>query len=282
MRQQPSWWGIPLLFPWPGRIPRGEYEFAGQRHHLPVSGPEGNAMHGFAKDRPWRVEAAGGTDSHAYLRCAFTSADHPDTLRGYPFPYRLETVYQLTQGELTLRAAVANTGDTPMPFGFGAHPYFRVPLAPGGDRAACLVQVPADRRWNLARLGTLPPGERLTWEDVTGPVDGQFDLRRPQPLGDRQYDGGFTGLAARDGWIECSVADPAAGLAAVMQATDNFGTVVLYTPPGRPGICFEPWTCPPNAFNLAARGVANSGLVVLQPGERWEGSMRLFLRAAGG
>src|SRR5262245_66696686 len=34
VRQHPSWWGIPLLFPWPGRIPRGEYTFGGRRYRL--------------------------------------------------------------------------------------------------------------------------------------------------------------------------------------------------------------------------------------------------------
>jgi aldose 1-epimerase len=80
--------------------------------------------------------------------------------------------------------------------------------------------------------------------------------------------------------LECFLRDPEARLDAVMTATDNFGTVVVYTPPGRPGVCFEPWTCPPNVFNLAAQGVSPSGLAVLAPGEEWEGLMSLSLRAS--
>jgi aldose 1-epimerase len=165
-----------------------------------------------------------------------------------------------------------------MPFGFGPHPYFRVPIGGDTPRAELLVTVPAARRWNLPRVGALGADERLTWTDVTEPVAGELDLRRPRPLGEQRYDGGFTSLAARDGRIECSVADPGAGLELVMRATANFGTIVVYTPPGRPGICFEPWTCPPNAFNLAARGVEPSGLIILQPGEQWRGQMRLLVR----
>lgn len=278
VREQPSWWGVPLLFPWPGRIPRGEYTFDGQRYQLPVLDSQGNAGHGFVKTRPWKVEEERGSDDAASVRCSIASADHPETLEGYPFPYKLTATYLLQEGGLRLDVEVENLGDGPMPFGFGPHPYFRIPLSPQGQRAECLVHVPAARRWNLGRIGELRPGARLTWQDVAEPVTPEQDRRTPQPLGDANYDGGTTGLTVRDERIECYVRDPAASLDAVMQASGNFPTVVTYTPPGRPGICFEPWTCPPNAFNLAALGVDPSGVIVLNPGERWRGWMRLFLR----
>ena len=89
LRAQPSWWGIPLLFPWPGRIPRGEYVFQGQRYQLPTLDMNGNAGHGFAKTRPWKVERFEAWESAAFLRCSLSSADHAETLEGYPFPYYL-------------------------------------------------------------------------------------------------------------------------------------------------------------------------------------------------
>ncbi|MDQ3699938.1 MAG: aldose 1-epimerase, partial [Chloroflexota bacterium] len=157
VRQQPSWWGIPLLFPWPGRIPGGEYAFAGQRYRLPVQDMNGNAGHGFVKTRPFRVVATAATEEYAEVRCAISSADHPETLEGYPFPYLLATTYRLGAEGLTLDVAVENSGSGPLPFGFGAHPYFRIPIAAPGRREDCLVTVPAARRWNLPRIGALGP-----------------------------------------------------------------------------------------------------------------------------
>lgn len=317
VRQQPSWWGVPLLFPWPGRIPRGEYEFAGHRYTLPHLDQHGNAVHGFVKDRPWEVDDAVATADFASLRCSFSSSRHPDTLESYPFPYRLTVTYRLDDAGLTMQARVSNArpsnarvsnarpsneGDGLLPFGFGAHPYFRVPLdGPAGEgatpraserRGACLIHVPASHRWDLPRLAALVPGERLRQADVTQPLSPDFDLRDPRPLLSRAYDAVYTGLeppperprgaphGPHHGQTECFVRDPTAGLEAVMQASSNFGSVVVYTPQDRPGVCFEPWTCPPNVFNLAARGVEHSGLVVLSPGEHWQGTMRLFLRRA--
>ncbi len=281
LRRQPSWWGIPLLFPWPGRIPQGAYEFAGRAYRLPSLDAGGNAIHGFVKDRPWRVERTSAGEIAAEVVATCSAADHPETLEGFPFPYRLSVTFRLTASELELDFEVSNPGPGLLPFALGAHPYLRLPLDARGRREACLVQVPASRRWRLASLRHLTPatpGEPLSWEQVTEPVSGAFDLRAPQALGDRLYDDVFTGLEVAGGESECLAADPAAGLAAVVRASAAFSTLVVYTPPGKPAICFEPWTAPPNVFNVAARGVEPSGLITLAPGAAWRGSMRLFLR----
>ena len=111
-------------------------------------------------------------------------------------------------------------------------------------------------------------------------MQGDLDLRRPRPLAERLYDGVFTDLTLTGGLVECFVSDPANALEAVMRATPNHTNVVVYTPQGRPGVCFEPWTCPPNTFNLAARGVPQHGLTVLGPGASREGTMWLSVRPA--
>jgi aldose 1-epimerase len=279
VREQPSWWGVPLLFPWPGRIPGGRYRFDGREYQLPELNRAGAAIHGFVKTRPWMVEVFEAWESAAFLRASFSSDEHPETLEGFPFPYYLAVTYRLDNDGLHLVAEVRNTGEGPLPFGFGAHPYFRLPLGDGGDPQRCTIRVPADSRWTLARLGELKPGETLTRAAVVEPVPAELDLRGGQALGGRHFDFVYAGLDVDTGRVECTVSDPAAGIEAVMQASAHFPTLVVYTPPDRPGVCFEPWTCPPNAFNLLAAGVEGSGVTVLSPGQRWEGSLRLFVRA---
>ena len=277
VRDQPSRWGVPLLFPWPGRIPGGRYRFQGREYTLPVD-TSGNAGHGFVKTLPWKVEVFEAWDSAAFLRCSISSDDQPQTLEGYPFPYYFAATYRLDNDGLDLIVEAKNTSDTAMPVGFGAHPYFRLPLGEGGRQEDCLAHVPAARRWSLQRLGALAPGERLTWDDVTVPVPEEIDLRTPQALGGRHFDGGYADVDRGLGRVECWIEDPASQRQAVMQASAHFGTVVMYTPPGQPAVCFEPWTCPPNGFNVAAAGVEPSGLVTLAPGQRWEASLRMFIR----
>jgi aldose 1-epimerase len=278
VREQPSWWGIPLLFPFPSRLPQATYRFRGKTYTFAERDAQGNAGHGFAKTRPWTISHTSDGDDGAAVRSTFASAEHPETLDGYPFPYRVDATYRLDADGLRLDFEVANAGDGAMPFGYGAHPYFRIPIGSDAARGACRVFVPAARRWNGQAVQRIGEGDLPAWDDLCQPVSGDFDLRTPKPLAERLYDGVFTDLTLVDGLVECYVSDPVSGLDAVMRATPNHPNVVVYTPQGRPGVCFEPWTCPPNTFNLADRGAPQHGLVVLAPGERWQGTMWLSLR----
>jgi aldose 1-epimerase len=50
---------------------------------------------------------------------------------------------------------------------------------------------------------------------------------------------------------------------------------VIYTPAGQDFFCVEPVSNANDAFNMAARGVPDTGTVVLAPGEVLAGTMRL-------
>ena len=254
LRKTPAFWGIPLLFPFPSRVPKGEYEFEGRRYTMPRD------FHGFALDTAWRVETAETDDSSAHLTSVLTSEEHPETLEGYSFPYRVEATYTLDGEGLRLDVRVKNTGTGNMPFGYGAHPYFRLPLGERGSFGECLIRVPARRKW----------------EQPDAP-----DLHGPLPLLEKVYNGVYTDLDLVDGLVQCSVTDPVKEMEAVMRATPNHPVVVVYTHAGAESVCFEPWTSPPNVFNLATRGVEGHGLIVLAPAEEWAGTMWLSLRKAG-
>ena len=61
--ERPSGSGIPLLFPFPGRIGKAKYSFGGREYQLEPGDAFGNAIHGFVHKRPWRVvEQAAGKD----------------------------------------------------------------------------------------------------------------------------------------------------------------------------------------------------------------------------
>src|SRR5689334_1464682 len=55
--QNPNHNGIPLLFPFPNRIRGARYNWAGREYVLDGihQDGQGNAIHGFVIDRPWRV-----------------------------------------------------------------------------------------------------------------------------------------------------------------------------------------------------------------------------------
>ena len=296
IRRRPSWWGIPLLFPFPGTIPQGEYEFEGRKLRLGNPGQEivsegkerpgtKRDYHGFVMDLPWEASEPRADDGAVTVTSSLDSADHPEANEGFPFAYRVEAAYELTASGLKLDFMVRNPGTEKLPFGFGAHPFFKLPLGPHGSPAECLVHIPALRRWNGRGMralverygeGKVPPE---AWKELRPEVSTELDLREPRRFEPGAFNGMYTDVALNEeGLVEAFVRDPVNGLETVMRATPNFQNVVLWSPPGRDEVCFEPWICPSNVFNLAAKGVPGNGLVVLEAEETWQGSMWISLR----
>ncbi|HYB89592.1 MAG TPA: aldose 1-epimerase [Candidatus Binataceae bacterium] len=268
LRNDPFASGIPILFPWPGRIARARFDFAGRAVTLPANEPaRGHAIHGLAWNCAYRVIRRGPY----YLRAELDSSASPELSRVWPYRFRLELDYEIGGG-LRCRAAVRNTGDAVMPFGFGAHPYFHAPLDPRGTRQSLRLSVPAAvSRW--------PLDESLIPVRAPEALAGKYDLRAPRTLGDESYDDAFRLGPGRDAQEPCArLIDPAARIAIELRADAPFGDLVVYAPAGRPVIALEPYTCAPDAFNLAARGI-ESGMRKLEPGESFEAGFEIRLSA---
>lgn len=245
---KPTSYGIPVLFPFPNRIRDGKFTFQGQTYT--VDPPR----HGFVRDKAWQVVASGASDEEgAWVRSRFDANDYAEQiLSQFPFPFILEMTYRLRNERLELEFSAQNTGDKDMPTGFGIHPYFQKP-------AVGAIRVPANKRWELE--DSLPTGRLLN-------VEGQYDLRQEQGLEELQLDDIYTDLVTNEAGLGWGYVANRASWENTFIEFDaaEFPNVVVYTPPApRQAVCIEPNTCPTDAFNLEARGIA-SNLLVLQPG----------------
>ncbi|MBS11554.1 MAG: hypothetical protein CME19_08125 [Gemmatimonadetes bacterium] len=267
LQGRPSGYGIPILFPWPNRIEYGKFSFDGRDVSLKTLEEGAHLLHGYVLNRPWKVVASGASEAEgAWVTCAFSSADFPEIAEEWPFPFTVEGTYLLKNGILALDVTGTNAGDAPMPAGLGYHPYFPLPLLEGGDRSNCTVQLPCETYWPL-REDNVPTGK-------TEPVSGDYDFRSEQPIGDRYYDDIWSGVTSEaEGWSRCLFTDPHAGVKIVVEAGEAFREWVLFAPDHRPVVCYEPYTCTTDAFNLHTRGV-DGGAKILGPGESIGGTMR--------
>lgn len=266
--------GAPILFPFPGRIAGGEFAYGGGHFKVPGGGAHRrHPLHGFVGLAPWTVVDSGADGNSAWVRTAVEHADLGVPAEAFPGGYRLEVTHRLGPEGYSHEILVSNTGDQPFPFGYGWHPYFRVPLVPGGQRGDCVLRLPAEARWELA-ADLIPTGRRLQ-------VGGPYDLRTGSELADKSYDDPFTLVAADpDGGSHAELDDPACGLRLLVGADGAFAHWVIYSPRTLGAVAIEPYTCAPDAFNLEARGI-RAGVLELEPGERWSGRIWVALRAAG-
>lgn len=266
-RVHPHRGGVPILFPWPGRIAGARFTLKGREYSLPINEPAlGHAIHGFACERPFRVARRG----RYFVGAILDSSEHPDLKSIWPWPFVLEIDYEAGNG-LRLRARISNSGNSTMPFGFGAHPYFHAPLDPSASRAAITVQLDAAARWPLdARQ--IPSGPPV-------PLAGKYDLRAARPLDTDTYDDAFQMRTAADTSApRARLVDPSRKVAVEIRADSAFRDFVVFAPAISPVVALEPYTCAPDAFNLSARGI-DSGARELAPGDTFEVGFEIRLSA---
>lgn len=260
-------YGVPIMYPWPNRIRDGRFTFAGREHHVPIASRGPHAIHGLTRERAWTVEEAGTDDLGAFCRALVMTRESADDV--WPWRSRLTFEYRLHGRTLDMRAEAENLGDTPMPMGFGIHPWFDVPFGSSSTRGQMEVRAPASGFWAL--------DQTLCTTGPVHPLSEGIDLCDWTPIGEQFIDDVYTGLPLTDGRYTAEIRDPANGRIVAVHADAAFREHVVFAPLHADVICLEPYTCTTDAFNLAARGL-DSGRVVLDPGQIWHGSMAIEAR----
>lgn len=251
---RPSGGGIPILFPFPCRIRGTELLWQGRAYPLEEGDGRGNAIHGFVYNRPWRVVA----QSERQVTGEFqASVDDPSLLARWPSDFRITATYRLEGTSLVGSYELHNPGDEVLPFGFGTHPYFRIPPTSEGVADDCRLVVPVRRSWELENL--TPTGRLLDLPEASR-------FQAGLPFSEAKFDNVFTGLVSHDGQIRSIVEDLRGGVRVVQQFGEAFRECVVYTPGSRDSVCMEPLTCVPDAFRLEPQGI-DAGLRTLDPGQ---------------
>jgi aldose 1-epimerase len=195
-----------------------------------------SAIHGLGFDKRWEILAR--SEASATLACELRGL-------GWPFGGSARQTLTLAANGLDHELEVGGYKRTG-PAGLGWHPWFARPAS--GDLE---LRVDADEV-------VVVDGDLVPTGDVR-PVTAQEDLRSGPALGDRRLD--HTYVRAKSPailrWPDLELA---------IEFDDALNTVVVYTP--AEAVCVEPQSMWPNAPALAARGVKDTGVRILRPGER--------------
>jgi galactose mutarotase-like enzyme len=279
LRTRPTMVGNPLLFPYPYGVRDATFEYRDQVYHLRPGREGGRAMHGLVRDHPWAVERVWEDSDGAHLQASFHNEG--DLLAEYPFPFALVTTHTLAGTALTYHWQVTNLGDGPMPMALGIHPYFGLPLFPEGRIG--------DLRLQSGAAYTRPVMRGESFSLATGVLD----MRPGQPVdqyiqgaapADRsllvlyaQHDEEATAPTGAWSGANWRLSDMARGLEISIDTSGALGYVANFSPPSRAVLSPVISTCLPGALNLMGPGV-RSGIIELEPGERWEAQARIAVR----
>ncbi|MDX2181079.1 MAG: aldose 1-epimerase [Bryobacteraceae bacterium] len=253
MKAKPQLAGIPFLAPWANRVEGMLYWVNGKQYafnpHLGNLRPDQNKnpIHGLAMftDR-WK---SFGMQNSGYLS-ELRFGHHPDWLAQFPFPHTISMLYRLENGELFVETFIKNESSEPMPVAVGYHPYFQIP----GGRDAWTIHIPAFEHVELSPA-LIPTGKRtpLTQRDI--------------PLKGNKFDDVYTNLARdAEGRAVFTVSNGKQKLDVKFGSRYMVG--VVYAPPGRDFVCFEPMAAITDAFNQHHSG-KYPDLQHIPPGGTW-------------
>jgi len=254
----PTRFGCPILFPFPGYVTDSVYVWRGVTRVLPANLP-GTAQfaHGFAHDRPWRIESVSPAKFEAEMN---TARDLGALERSaYPFDVRLRVTVELRDRALVMRLEATNDGRDDAPVGLGLHPYFDA--AALGERSTVHVRLPSGSVRTLSAGPAASEGTELG-PDVQMPSTGRAFLGTASGLGDETV---------------VSIAGPRADRSVRLSFLQGFRHLVIYAPADRPSVALEPLT---SAHSAASRPEGDpSGLAALRSGASLRAAVIIRLEA---
>ncbi len=263
LQEKPVQVGNPLLSPWANRIDGDTYWANGKQYLL---NPElknfrydnnHKPIHGlvvYAKE--WKVTAVRGDSRSASVTSRLEVWRRPDWMAQFPFAYNIEVTYRLRDGALEVETVVENLSSEAMPLSLGYHTYYRIDDSPRDDWK---VHIPAREHVEVSETTLIPTGEFKP-----------AALSDPQPLRDFRLDDGFTTLV-RDSSGRAEFWAKGKNQKIKVIFGPKYPVAVVFAPPGRDFVCFEPMTGITNAFNLAHSG-AYRELQSIPPGGSWRES----------
>lgn len=214
----PTWWkyASPALFPIVGKLVDGKYRANGKEYELPG--------HGFART--------------SEFTCTRKSADElifvlewgQETLKYYPYHFRLEIAYILRLSKVKVMWTVKNLDTEPMYFSIGAHPALRCPIVQGEDFTDCFLKfnvAEKSERILLTPAGTLSHDRVPLLDGKELPLD--YEMFKDDALI-------FDDLKSDELTI-CSRKNKKS----ITLRAKGFPFWGIWTKPGAPFLCIEPW-----------------------------------------
>lgn len=237
--------GWPFLFPVCARLERngnpGKYLYDGHLYELPI--------HGFSWCMPWDVLAANDQTLILSLQ------NNHQTQILYPFSFKVTLSYRMEKNRLICEQCYENTGDEPLPYYAGFHPYFLTPF--DEEKSKVLLEYHPSRRFIYNDRMTDLTGEQPVFKTPTSITNPEINEQLTQIAGNKKirliYPETFDLVMEARG----------------IEDANLFSYIQLYTMPEKPFFCVEPWMGFPNAMNSV------SGVRWLNPGQSEKGILYL-------
>lgn len=229
------------LSPFVCRMAAGKYEWEEDNYQVEKFFLGNHAIHGIVYDAEYRIQSTRADGNSASVELFYA---YPGSERGYPFPYLIQLLWKLEQGnKLSISTTITNASPLAIPISDGWHPYFTL-----GDSIDDYT-LQFDSKEQVAFDSELiPTGELIKDERFTngGSLKGIF------------LDNCFL-LDTSIGNPKCILSNK--NLQLIIEPSNQYPYMQFYTPDDRKKIAIENLSSAPDAFNN------KMGLQILEPQE---------------
>ena len=234
-----------LMIPYSNRIENGTFTFDGMEYQL--KNGEKHSIHGDTRKRKWNYKQI----SQERIVCSFNSTDFDDI--NWPWPFSTEVDYSLSGNTFTSKITLKNNGNTPMPAGFGWHPYYNRSLTE--ENEPVFVQFKTAGVYPDINNNCIPSGSPQK-------AVGKLDFSKEKQLDPKVHiDNCYQGYDGK-GYITW----PNSGVKASYDCSSECSHVIFYNPDART-FAFEPATNANNGVNHFEDKNFKCGAVSLNSGE---------------
>jgi galactose mutarotase-like enzyme len=213
----PAFWGsrAPVLFPVIGGLKDGAYTFDKRTYRLP--------KHGFVR----RADFHGSLENE---KLVFTYADNPQTREVFPFAFIFSVIFSLQGNTLYIENRVENKSPGVMYFGVGAHEAYRCPRM--ADECFDDYYIEFEHPEPLESLIVSPAGLLSGESYPVALTDNRLPLKHSLFDNDALI---FKNIKNK------KLAVKSQKYPAAVKVTYDSPHLGVWTKPGAPFICIEPW-----------------------------------------
>lgn len=254
--------GCPVLYPTPNRVKDCKTSYNGKEYTQTKDGKP-HMLHGYAYYKEFEVVDTEITDNFASVSLSVKISDDKEVLSSYPFENRLEVKYILTENSLRVEHKAENLSESPMPYGFGLHPYFYYK----GD---AFFSIPSDKYVETTDK-VIPTRNFPNTHDKFG------DINKGILASSVQLDNNLI----RSGNEKAVLTFTEEKVKITFDASENFRHFVVYHPKNANFICIENQTCSIDANNLLLEGFGEyANQIIIEPKKSDSGYIEYIVEKA--
>lgn len=246
----------PILFPIVGKVINNTYNVDGKTYELP--------QHGFARLKEFTLVEENEN------KLSFELNYSEDTLKIYPYKFKLTLSYELLENGVKVSYAVENLDDKDIYFSIGAHPAFMCPLNENETFEDYYFEFNKKENSSLMKLDNTTgcfDGTRTEFFKNSNRIDLSFDIFKKDALIFDDLKSNIITLKSNKNSKELT-----------MDFT-GFPYLALWTKStGAPFVCIEPWYGHSDYSYFKGELKEKAGIEKLELGKTFNASYNLFIK----